>query len=151
MRFTSMDHWAKRLFVGFKKDGIHPYILFTNVCVSQPLRQRPLHLGTWFLAGWQILNAKEEFFINQGQRSKVKVIIMKNVFFSIINGFFCMENILLIVGTMPIFIGRLPTFGYQLKEHWNQQVADPGSMPVSIGTLPKGTNQCWVINKISRS
>ena len=62
---------------------------------------------------------------------------MENVFFLVINGFWGVENILLIVGTMPIFIGRLPTFSYHLKEHKNQQVADPGRMPVSIGPLSK--------------
>ena len=51
---------------------------------------------------------KKIFFYKS--RSKVKVIIMKNVFFSIINGFWGMENILLIVGAMPIFIGRLPNW-----------------------------------------
>ncbi len=46
------------------------YILFTNFCVSPPLTQRPLDLETWFLAGLQILNAKEGFFVTQGQIKK---------------------------------------------------------------------------------
>ncbi len=52
--------------------------------------------------------------MNQGQRSKVKAIIMENVFLPVINGFLGGGNIRIIVGIMPIFLGRLPKFSYQL-------------------------------------